>query len=646
MKWLSGGLTLVNVATVCALLLGIVWAGLNQTLAIISLSVGLVAAVWAFFQTRAEREWPAESRTPNRSRVWFWILAGCFAFFAFRSFCWLIFLDGNQWKVQSPNNLGDLAIHLTYINSFANGVPLWPDNPIHPFSKMRYPAGTDLFNALLVLLDLDIHRGLIWAGLLGSFAGFYSLYRWGGAFGIAAFLFNGGLAGFQLLQTGKFLDYQGDSAIAWKSLPLAMFVTQRGLLYAMPVGLLLLYQWRAKYLARDDAVAGVADPGSAATHQAHRDHRSRLQPRSRSQPPLPFWVELMLYATMPLFHMHTFIALSGVAAVVFLFGDKRTRLGLGLLVGAAVIPATALVWCVTDYFRARSLLEWAPGWVRGTSEFTQDFFEFWLVNFGITIPLIMLLLGGIGYKIWKASAADQAPAVASQPQRSIRADLARLWPALRTSAAFNFTIAGVLLFLFACLVKAAPWEWDNIKLIIWAYLLILPFLWTELIAKWSMPVRVGICIALFGSGFVSLFGGLVAGENGHGLIERAELDAVGQAVRKLPVEERFVTHPTYNHPVLLHGRNVVFGYPGHLWTQGFDYDADYKKLTALLQGAPNWREHARHFRARYLFWGREEKAHYASSTRPWEREAQLIASGTWGAIYDLEASPAAVRPGQ
>ena len=47
---------------------------------------------------------------------------------------------------------------------------------------------------------------------------------------------------------------------------------------------------------------------------------------------------------------------------------------------------------------------------------------------------------------------------------------------------------------------------------------------------------------------------------------------------------------------------------------------------------------------RYLFWGKEEKTQYAGSTRPWEREARLLATGPWGAIYDLEAAAAAPNP--
>ncbi|MGZ5024033.1 MAG: hypothetical protein ACXWBS_04130, partial [Chthoniobacterales bacterium] len=179
----------------------------------------------------------------------------------------------------------------------------------------------------------------------------------------------------------------------------------------------------------------------------------------------------------------------------------------------------------------------------------------------------------------------------------------------------------------------------NIKLIIWAYLITLPFLWSELLSRGSLPARAAVCLALFASGFISLFGGLVGSGNGYSIADRGELDGVGSALKKVPPEGRFAAFPTYNHALLLQGRKVVLGYPGHLWTQGFDYADANARLDALMKGAPQWREMARQLRARYLFWGHEEKLHYGNSTKPWEREALLVASGPWGAIYDLESGP-------
>ena len=255
MKGLSAGLTFFNLATVSALLLGIVASGLGPMTAGVSLALGFAGAVAAYFTT-TDLGWDVSGRgeAPTRYR-WmpFWLLAAIFAFFAVRSFCWLLYIDGDQLMIQSPNNLGDLALHITYIKDFANGTPLWPPNPIYPKGSLRYPAGADLFNGLLCVARVELIVGLVWVGLLASLATFYAFFRWGGVFTIAGFLFNGGVAGFVFLTTGSLIDYQGDKTIAWKSLPLSMFVTQRGLLYAIPAGLLLLWQWRERYFRKADA---------------------------------------------------------------------------------------------------------------------------------------------------------------------------------------------------------------------------------------------------------------------------------------------------------------------------------------------------------------------------------------------------------
>ena len=605
-------------------------------------------------------------------------MAAFFALFAVRSFCWLLYIDGGDWKIQSPNNLGDLSLHITLIRNFANGVPLWPDNPIYAFSKLRYPAGIDLFNALLCLVHVDLMRGLVWTGLLASLATFYAFFRWGGTFAVAGFLFNGGIAGFQFLKTLKFLDYQGTQAdivhrpIAWKSIALSMFVTQRGWLYAIPAALILLWHWRKKYFRQTPAVevtfstSGASSAEAAAKAAAKADDPEAQPPtatedaglatavngRSNRKGPLPFWVELSLYASMPLFHVHTFIALTIVLLVAMcfervtwpkIFSEAPIRRHAITLLSAALIPATFFVWLVTDQFRAKSMVKWHPGWVQDSADFgapffriggaanfgsatafgsllqktwngiVAPFFQFWLTNFGLWVLLALALVALCGWRAWKAG-----------------------WRwGTKPPADVVFVLSAVVIFAIGYFVQTAPWDWDNLKLMVWGYFLILPFLWSDLIGRWAFPERAVTCIALFASGFITLLGGLTAGHPGFGLIDRARLDAIGTAVRPLPVEARFAAYPTYNHPLLLQGRKVVLGYPGHLWTEGFDYNDPNRQLTALMRGAPNWREAAQALGVRYIFWGRDETANYQGSSRPWETTARRIASGDWGAIYDL-----------
>ena len=115
-------------------------------------------------------------------------------------------------------------------------------------------------------------------------------------------------------------------------------------------------------------------------------------------------------------------------------------------------------------------------------------------------------------------------------------------------------------------------------------------------------------------------------------------------MHKLPIKDRFAAFPTYNHPLLMNGRKVVLGYPGHLWTQGFDYGPVEHQLNALMLGAPDWRERARALHTRYIFWGREEGRAYAASAQPWRGKAAVVAEGFWGTIYDLDRPASATAP--
>ena len=688
MKWFSAGLSFVNIATMAGLILGLLGGGLSRTLAGVALIFGIAAAIWAWIGTsrfsprkikpratppsvalpkskRARRRLKIKEEPiappPRRSYpIWLWAVGIAFALFAVRSFCWVLWVDGDHLKIQSPNNLGDLALHLTYIKYFANGVALWPDNPIYVYSKLRYPAGVDFFNSLLILQHIDLVRVLVWSGLLGSAATFYAFYRWGGAFAVAGFLFNGGLSGFAFFRSHEFMDYQGER-IAWKSIPLTMFVTQRGLLYAIPAGLLLLLHWRRKYF-----------PGEGD------------EPLPGRRGLVPWWVEWSIYATMPLFHFHTFLALSGVLAFWLVIGNWQMRNEIALLLVAAFLPASWIVWMITDHFQAKSILQWAPGWLESDPGFASAgrwFYSiprFWLENFGLTLPLVAALCALIAWWMWKQVSEGKnlnsrmrilLPPVLALVVFSALFALADHWgwgdttlptsekvllsalvaalfgltiwtfqpfrSFISTSGAFVIPAAGI--FLFVCFIKTAPWGWDNTKLMIWAYFICLPFLWRELIAKWPVAARAAVCFLLFFSGFITLLSGLEVGSPGFDIANRTELNEVADAVSKLSIEDRFAAFPTYNHPLLLNGRKLVLGYPGHLWTQGFsEYGAVENQLRALMLGAPDWRERAEALLARCLFWGDEETRAYASSSQPWREKAAVVATGAWGTIYDLD----------
>lgn len=604
MNFVASILYAVSTSTLVALLLAFARGGLNSSSAAIALGCGLLVMSLTLWQTRAQ----STPKRPPTLPEWLAIIA--FALVSLRIFLWVVFISGDDIKVLSPNNLGDLSLHLTYVRYLASGVPFWPDNPIFTAGKLTYPIGVDLFHSLLMLVGVDVFRGFVWMGVIGAALTGAALWRWGRGFVLFGFLANGGLAGFAIFTTLKLADFQGE--LGWKSFALALFATQRGLLFALPAGLLLLSSWRARFFGEQ------------------KDWR------------LPLGGELLLYASMPLFHFHTFLFLSVLLGVWFLFYGPA-RKPLALLVGLAFVPATTLVLLITGGLHGGSLIGWKAGWMWDDPGFldwcqshlgtgTTDAYGliggssptlipvdhtrlaaailFWPLNFGILPVLVVMLV-----------------IVLCKGRQNPWAKLV-VFPALA-------------IFVVCCFVKFAPWEWDNTKLMIWSYLAILPFLWSELLEHWPEWARQFVVFVLFFSGFLSTLGGIDASFTGFSIAQRSELDGVAQAVRRIPVTERFAGAPTYNHPLLLNGRKMVLGYIGHVHSHGLAWQEPAEKLDSLLNGEGDWRKTADELGARYLFWGREEQEKYQDSPQPWRETTRLVASGDWGAIYDLHAAPVA-----
>jgi hypothetical protein len=208
--------------------------------------------------------------------------------------------------------------------------------------------------------------------------------------------------------------------------------------------------------------------------------------------------------------------------------------------------------------------------------------------------------------------------------------------ALREKSEHRFTL-GLGLAFFAALffVMLAPWDWDNTKVMLWCYLLILPGVEALVLARLHVAVRAVAIAVLFLSGAVSVLAASLAPLGRNEVVDLAEMEGVCPALEGVSVRERVATVPTFNHPVALCGHPVVAGYAGHLWSHGIDARKVQADLTAMMRGEPDWRERARGVRARLIFWGPREESEYGDSPRPWEATEPLLAEGPWGRLYRL-----------
>jgi hypothetical protein len=277
-----------------------------------------------------------------------------------------------------------------------------------------------------------------------------------------------------------------------------------------------------------------------------------------------------------------------------------------------------------------------PGWLQED----DGFVEFWFGNFGVlplcTAALVLLIFWKIEFRL--ASPERKRWSVSRFRFRLIKRD----WRdnSVRTAAAF--VIPAIFLFLLACIVMFAPWEWDNTKIMVWSYLALLPFLWQYVVKPLPRLARATLCILLFFSGFVSLWGGIDLSHTGWPIVNRQELHDVELATRDLPVNETFAAYPDLNHPLLLSGCKLVEGFEGHLHSHGIEYRPRLRQLNVLLSGQTDWRQIADELHVRYLFWGELEQRHYPQSLAPWRQQCTAVAHGEWGTIYDLNPQPTSV----
>jgi len=155
-----------------------------------------------------------------------------------------------------------------------------------------------------------------------------------------------------------------------------------------------------------------------------------------------------------------------------------------------------------------------------------------------------------------------------------------------------FSAAFLAWFIVPNVMKLAPWVWDNIKVLFYWFVGIVPLV-ALLIARlvsgrpaWRMA-GVGVLIAL------TLSGGLDVWRVLSGQTRYQEFDRDGIAIAALirddtPPRSLVLHAPDYNPAVSLTVRRSLLGYTGYIWVHGLPYadrEADIKRIYAGEDGA-------------------------------------------------------------
>jgi hypothetical protein len=507
------------------------------------------------------------------------------------------------------NNLGDLPFHFQVTMSFAAGGNFPPEDPTYAGTGFAYPYLADFLGAVFVALGASLAEAYFLENLVLGSALVAIVYRFTDVLTgdrLASFiapvivLFSGGLGFVQLLgdvgasERGLVSilfalphDYSilPDGPYRWGNAITTLFVTQRSLLFGLPIALLAcILLWRL----------------------VHAPSERGLRPAIAAG---------ILTGVLPLIHAHSFVVVMGTAFFIGLFfqqwRDGKTRPWAVYVLVALALALPQIWWSTKDSIAdAGTFFGFEVGWDRRD----EHPIWFWFINTGLFIPLA--IIGAL----W--------------PARDGR-------PRLVGRALLLFSLAFLVWFIVPNVVKLAPWVWDNIKVLFYAFVGFVPIV-ALVVARLLRSGRTWAMAGVAALLVLTLAGGLDVWRVVSGQTAYQEFDADGiaiaAAIRAETPPRALVLHaPTYDPPVFLTGRRSLLGYTGYIWAHGLEYasrEADIKRIYA---GDPAADDLIESYGIDYIVVSPIERAYMPVDDAAFERHRLVDVAGEYR-LYEVSRS--------
>lgn len=555
-----------------------------------------------------------------------------FVYYAFFLILFALFFDramvlnGIEIFTGGSNNLGDLPYHLGAITSFLEIPSFPPDNPNFAGAKFTYPFIADLVTAMFVRLGSGVREAMLvqnvaWAFslliILESFVLTLANNKLASKIAPFLFFFAGGLGfiwffidysaqakGFFMFLNELPKDYTIGNDFRWGNPLTTLFLTQRSLLLGLPITLIVfgaLWQiFSSERGSSDGSESGIR----------------KLLPKDFSAV-TQLGIYGLLAGSLALIHIHSLIVLFIVTAVLALIkpdAEKWVHYGIfGLFVAILAVPE--LIWSMSgSATRTSEFIGWHFGW----DNKTDNFIWFWIKNTAVLIPLTAF---GI-YLVWSAIKPKTETVEESAAEKTDKKDKQKVKHSKnedtelpkRPLLLLYFYIPFVAIFILGNTVKLAPWEWDNIKILVYWFVGSLPFASLGLAWLWQkadQKVYLGaITATLFA---VAIFSGsldvwrTVSKQINYRVFDADGVTVANRIKASTRPESMFLNAPTFNTPIVLTGRLSVQRYGGHLFSHGIDFRQREADLRTIYRGGPQAEALIKQYKVTHVLISPEER---------------------------------------
>lgn len=489
-----------------------------------------------------------------------------------------LYSGGGSW--------GDLALHSSFISMFSQQTELSLQSPVFAQEVTRYPFLLNFYSSFLYRLGLTLSQSLLIPGFILAFSLTQLLFffvlqltkQTRTAWFLTMFFFlNGGVGWWYFLnsfvQSDQALitalraieiDYTlwPEQGLQWSNVITTYLLPQRGFSVGLIVTVMVWWLW----------------------HQAFSE---KPQNNWISKPGL--WIAGLM-AALPLFHLHSFLVLVGLAMCLSSWLLIKHKFLLKTLVAPILVlvsgAALQIQW-QTASLAESAYPQLAIGWLKEDASWLL----FWGKNLGLTLPLLAV---AIFWLSWQAL--SKKPAIA-KVQREFLA-------VTGASLAANFLLANMIQF--------QPYAWDNMKFMLPSFLffcLLIAVMLSHYTKNYLSWIVIGFI--LFFSSLSGVLSVIRESQTSWQLASVADLELAQSIRTQTPAQTVFLTADNHNHPIpMLAGRPVVMGYRGWLWTHNVNYLKTEQAVRAMYESPATSQDLFKQYQVSYLHLGSREKASY------------------------------------
>jgi len=481
----------------------------------------------------------------------------------------------------------DWAFHLAYSNVFAyRPLSEWfSHHPLFYPVRFNYPFVASFISGMLTRIGVDsvsafvVPAILITLGFLAILFLFYRMLLKSNTLsflGVTLFLTSGGL-GFIFFPASEYTSIP-EKHIYWMNMVTSEMLPQRPFMLGVGVGLLLLivvYGWVKKEFKN-----------------------------------VSNWQVFLLGLTTSLVtfvHMHSFFSLGLIALVLFV-GYRKYLRQWGILLAGVCLP-TLIIYFV--HHRTQSVggfFAWHFGWMAGEGKAPINVFYFWILNWGLFLPLAL-------WATWREKWYKEP-----------------------------FVVAGAFLFVLCNIVKFQPWIWDNSKILSWSYLLLaipvasyLGLLWKKKEKRILSRALAGILfVTLTLSGFLDLWSLNQTSSHTHQMFNQDQLNLATE-FRQIskPLDLVLTSDDHHNWVMSLTGRQVLMGYTGWLWTYGINSSSLAREMRTMFAGGHEAEALFEKYGVDYVVIGRVELQKFAANEAYFKKNYNASLSTPSFRVYQI-----------